>query len=470
MTQVAGHQGKTRDLLAGFAGELIGPDHPGYGRARTLFNGMFDRRPALIARCTGPADVQAALAYARSRGLVVAVRGGGHSFPGYSSCDGGIVIDTSPMKRADIDVAGRTGRFGAGLTWGELDAATQAHGLAVTGGRVSHTGVAGFTLASGSGWLERKYGTAAESLLAAQIVTADGRVLRASTSKHAELLWGLKGGGGNFGVVTELEFRLHPVGPVIFGGMIMHPRAAAKQLGRLYRDFIEQAPDELSGGFALFTAPSKEFVPRQVRGKPACGLTIFSAGDPAEGEKAFRPLLHWGQPWVRRAGPMPYTEMQRLIDPEHPWGISVYAKNDYLHQLPGQAIDTMIDAFRAPRSPFTHLYLCPLGGALARSDRSAMAQSLPGAPWTYYLLAQWWDPAVASPEIAWARRFMDTMRQWSVDKAPANFIAADEGTGRLRSSYGNQTFDRLVALKNNYDPGNVFALNPNIPPSPTPTR
>src|SRR5712691_9588363 len=213
----------TATLGSSFAGELIGPDHPGYEQARKICNGMIDKRPALIARCTKPSDVHVALAYARAQNLVVAVRGGGHSTPGHSSCDGGVVIDTGPMKKIDIDVEARTGRFGAGLSWGELDAATQEHGLAVTGGRVSHTGIAGLTLGSGSGWLERTYGMTCESLLSAQVVTADGRVLRASAGENADLLWGLKGGGGNFGVVTEFEFQLHPVGPIVFAGMILYP-------------------------------------------------------------------------------------------------------------------------------------------------------------------------------------------------------------------------------------------------------
>ena len=217
---------------ATFSGELITPGHPGYDSARKLFNGAFDKRPALIARCAGPQDVRAALAHAREEGLVVAVRGGGHSIPGYSSCDGGIVIDTGPMKSVEIDVENRTGRFGAGLTWGEFDAATQAHGLAVTGGRISHTGVAGLTLGSGSGWLERACGITCESLVSAEVVTADGRILRASAHENPELFWGLKGGGGNFGVVCEFEFALQPVGPIVYAGMVMHPRAAAPELLR----------------------------------------------------------------------------------------------------------------------------------------------------------------------------------------------------------------------------------------------
>jgi FAD binding domain len=326
-----------------FAGELIRPGDPGYDDARQLFNGSVDKRPALIARCTGPRDVQAALAHARGQGLPVAVRGGGHSAVGYSSCDDGIVIDTGPMKSVDIDVDGRTGRFGAGLTWGELDAATQEHGLAVTGGRVTHTGIAGLTLGSGSGWIDRKLGSTCESLISAEVVTADGRVVGASADENADLLWGLKGGGGNFGVVTEFEFRLHPVGPIVFAGMILHPRAAARELLRFYRDLMEQAPDEVGGGFALLTAPPEDFVPEEARGKPAAGLILVYVGDPEHGEETLRPLLEWGEPLVKLVQPMPYVAVQQLIDAANPWGITDYYKIDYLPELPDEAIDAAVD-------------------------------------------------------------------------------------------------------------------------------
>jgi FAD/FMN-containing dehydrogenase len=456
-------------LDSNFAGELIGPNHPDYDDARKLFNGMYDdKRPALIARCTSPRDVQAALAHARERDLIVAVRGGGHSTPGHSTCDNGLVIDTGPMKGVEIDVEERTGRFGAGLTWGELDAATQEHGLAVTGGRVTHTGIAGLTLGSGSGWLERKYGMTCESLISAEAVSVDGRILRASASENADLLWGLKGGGGNFGVVTEFEFRLHPVGPIVFGGMILYPRAAAKGLARFYRDFMEEAPDEVGGGFALITAPPEEFVPEPARGKPACGVIVMYVGDPEQGEKALRPLLEWGDPLVKLVQPMPYVAVQELTDPGHPWGISEYSKIDYLCELPDEAIEAMVDKVDEAGSPFSKLYLCPLGGAVSRMDRSKMALSLPEAKWMYFCLADWWEPEMKDAEIAWARAFMETMRRWSVDKAPPNFIEPDEGTGRLRASYGEEKFRRVVALKDKYDPENVLSLNPNIPPSGTP--
>jgi FAD/FMN-containing dehydrogenase len=451
-----------------FAGELIGPDHPGYDAARQVANGMIDKRPALIARCKSAEDVQLALAYARERDLIVAVRGGGHSNAGHSCCDDGIVIDTGPMKEVAIDPEARTGRFGAGLNWGELDAATQEHGLAVTGGRVTHTGIAGLILGSGSGWIDRKYGPTCDSLISAEVVTADGRVLRASADENADLFWALKGGGGNFGVVTEFEFRLHPVGPIVYAGMVMHPRAATKELLRFYRDFIEQAPDEAGGGLAMLTAPPEPFVPEEGRGQPAVGVILVYVGDPAEGEQVFRPLVEWGEPWVKMVQPMPYVAVQQMIDAGNPFGISEYFKVDYLAELPDEAIDAAVDKADEIGSPFTQLIFGPLGGANARVDRRSMALELPDAKWLYFCLAMWWDRGDAERETAWAREFMETMRPWGTAKAPPNFISSDDTETRLRVSYGDEKFERLVALKDKYDPDNVFALNQNIPPSVTP--
>jgi FAD/FMN-containing dehydrogenase len=455
-------------LESQFTGELIHPEDPGYDEARKLFNGVIDKRPALIARCAGPDDVQAALAHARANDLIVAVRGGGHSSAGHSCCDEGIVIDTVLMKSIEIDPEGRTGRFGAGLTWGELDAATQEHGLAVTGGRVTHTGIAGLTLGSGSGWIDRKTGITCDSLVSAEVVTADGRVLRASSDENSDLFWGLKGGGGNFGVVTEFEFRLQPVGPIVFGGLIMHPRTAAPELLRFYRDFMERAPDEVGGGLVLLTAPPEEFVPEEARGKPATALIVVYVGDPEEGEEAFRPLLEWGEPWVKMVQPMPYVAVQQMIDAGNPWGISEYLKVDYLAELTDEAIDTAVAAVAKVESPFTAVIFGSVGGAVARADRDSMALNLPDAKWLYFYIALWWEPSQADAESARARAFMETMRPWTAGTAPPNFISGDDRAERLRESYGEEKFERLVALKDKYDPDNVFALNQNIPPTMTP--
>ncbi len=469
MTQIAANSAITSldGLKTSFRGELIDPGHPAYEQTRQslLFNGMHDRRPVLIARCSCAADVQAALSYARLQNLVVAVRGGGHSTPGYSSCDGGIVIDTSPIKTIEIDVAKREGRFGAGLTWGELDAATQAHGLAVTGGRVSHTGIAGFTLGSGSGWLERKYGMAAASVLAAQVVTADGELVTASADENPDLLWGLKGGAGNFGVVTEFRFQLHPVGPLVFAGLILHPRDSASALIRFYRDFMREAPDEVGGAVALMTAPPAEFIPEAARGQQVCGVVVFYTGDPQDGPAAFRPLLEWGSPVMTQVGPMPYTAVQMLLDGGFPWGIKDYSKVDYVRDLSDEAVDAMVRLSWQAKSPFSAVILCPLGGAVARMDRGSMALNIPNTDWMYFCEATSWDDQQQVADIAWAKQFLATMRPWSVDQAPPNFLEPDEGTRRIRASFGEEKFRRLVALKDRYDPTNVFSRNVNIHPS-----
>ncbi len=465
MTELVGSSKTGTGFPEGFAGDVIDAAHPDYDEARKVFNGMHDKRPALVARCTSPRDVQLALDYAREQDLLVAVRGGGHSTPGYSTCDGGIVIDVAPMKKVEIDTDRCIGRFGAGLTWGELDAATQLHGLAVTGGRVTHTGIAGFTLGSGSGWLERRFGMTAQSLLSAEVVTADGQLVRASAEENSDLLWGLKGGAGNFGVVTEFEFRLHAVGPLVFAGMILHPRSAAADLVRFYRDFMERAPDELGGGLALITAPPEEFVPEQVRGQPACGVIVIYVGDPEQGQRAFQPLIEWGQPLLTMVQPMPYVAVQQMIDGGFPWGIRDYAKSDYLPSLPDEAIDELVARAAESASPFSQVILCPLGGAVARMDQSTMALAIPDAKWMYFCEAVSWEPAEQEDEIAWARAFMAAMQPWSVGKAPPNFLEPDEGRRRLQASFGEEKFARLVELKDKYDPRNVFSLNTNIPPS-----
>jgi FAD/FMN-containing dehydrogenase len=463
----SGDRAVTRESLAQqFAGDLIDEADPRYAEAHRTANGRYDgKRPALIARCTSTADVQAALAYALPNDLQVAIRCGGHSTAGFSTNDGGVVIDVGPMKAVDIDVAGRTGRFGAGLNWGEFDAATQEHGLAVTGGRVSDTGVAGLTLGSGSGWLERLLGPSCDSLISAEVVTASGEVVRAGAGGDEELLWGLSGAGGNFGVVTELEFRLHPVGPIVFAGMILHPRSAGRDLIRFYRDFMESAPDAVGGGLALIAAPPAPFVPEAARLQPACGLIVLYTGDPDDGPLALRPLLEWGEPLVSMVQPMPYSAVQSMLDEGNPRGIHDYAKVGYLPHLSDDAIDAILEQAATATSPMTQVVLCPGGGALSRRDASAAAIALPDTPWFYFCLPTW--PAAMQPDevhIAWGRGFMDALRPFAVDAAPANFIT-DEGASRLRASFGEEKFRRLVALKDRYDPDNVFALNQNIPPS-----
>ena len=295
-------------LQTAFAGELLVPGDAKYDELRRVFNGMIDRCPAVIARCTCTADVVAAVNHGREHGLPVAVHGGGHGVAGHAVCEGGVMIDLRPLKGVEIDPQRRTTRAQAGLTWGEFDAATQEHGLAVTGGRMSTTGIAGLTLGSGSGWLERKFGLSADNLLSAEVVLADGSVVTASEQENPDLFWGLRGGSGNFGVVTEFEFQLHPVGPMLFGGMVLYPGDCAREVLRSFRQFMAEAPDEVGGAAALITAPHAPFVPEEARGKPAVGIIACYVGEPDEGEQMLAPLRHFGRPAAERTAA--YMEYQ----------------------------------------------------------------------------------------------------------------------------------------------------------------
>lgn len=342
-----------QELAASFRGQLVRSRDDGYDGARAVFNAMVDRRPALIARCTGVADVMAAVRFARDNGLPLAIRGGGHSVPGYGVCEGGVVVDLSPMKGVWVDPEARTARAQAGLTWGELDRETQQFGLAVTGGRVTHTGIAGLTLGGGSGWLERKLGFTVDNLISADAVTADGQFVRASEEENEDLFWGIKGGGGNFGVVTSFEYRLHPVGPIVLGGMLMYPAERAGEVLRFYRDFIAEAPDELGGACAFVTAPPEPFVPEPVQGSQVFAVVVCYFGSIEEGEEAIRPLKEFEPPAMDMVGPMPYTVLQSLLDPGNPPGLQNYWKAGFLHELPDEAVDTLVKHAQKVTSPLS---------------------------------------------------------------------------------------------------------------------
>jgi FAD/FMN-containing dehydrogenase len=466
MSQPAIDQLPIEDLRATIGGDVIGPEDSSYEEARRVWNGRIDRSPALIVSCTSADDVVAAVNFGRENDLVIAVRGGAHSTPGHSTCDGGIVIDLQPMNAVEVDPGARTARVQGGALWADLDAASQEHGLAVTGGRVSDTGVGGLSLGSGSGWLERMYGFTCESLLSAEVVTADGSLVRAGAEEKPDLFWGLRGGGGNFGVVTEFEFRLHPVGPIVSAGMLLYPRAQARELIRHYRDFIEGAPDQVCGGLALITAPPEDFVPEDMRGQPAAGIVYVYVGPPEEGVEALRPLREVAPPLVDIVQPMPYTAVQQMLDAGNPRGIREYFKIDWLRELPDEAIDVVVEQAEALPAPFGQLILAPMGGAVSRTDDSALALTVPDVPWAYFCLTMWMDPADDDPNVAWTRGFADAMRPFGVDgEAFPNFIETDGNSARLRQSYGEDKYERLVELKNEWDPENVFRLNQNIAPA-----
>jgi FAD/FMN-containing dehydrogenase len=448
--------------IDGFGGELLRDGDDGYEEARRVFNAGIDRRPALIARCTGVADVMAALALAREQGLEVSVRGGGHSVAGHAIVDGGVVVDVRPMNRVRVDPERRTAWVGGGANWGELDRETQAFGLAVTGGRLADTGVAGLTLGGGSGWLERKCGFTVDSLISAELVTADGRLVIASADRNADLFWALRGGGGNFGVLTGFEFALHEVGPLVYGGMMLFPIDAAVDLLKAYRGFMEGAPDEICGGAVILCAPPEEFVPEPVRGKPVLAVVACYIGPVEAGERAFAPLREWG-PALEMLGPMPYTAVQGLIAPGNPPGRHHYWKAGLLGELSDEAIETFVGGASNVVSPFTACLMIPLGGAFARVDAESTPLAYRDAKWNYHLLGQWDEPADTERNVAWTRDFDRAMSEYAEDGVYVNFTG-DPSASAVQAGFGPEKYARLIEVKRAYDPENVFRSNTNIPP------
>jgi len=449
--------------LEGFAGELIREGDANYDELRSVFNAAIDRKPALIARCAGVADVQAAIAYAREQGLQVSVRGGGHSVAGHAVVDGGVMIDLRPMSQVRVDPEERVAWCGGGTNWGQLDRETQAFGLAVTGGRMPDTGVGGLTLGGGSGWLERKYGFTVDSLLSLEIVTADGRLVVASAERNPELFWALKGGGGNFGVVTGFEFRLHEVGPLVHGGMLLFPIDGAVDLLRAYRAFMDDAPDEICSGAAILCAPPEEFVPEDVRGKPVLAIIGCYVGPVEAGQAAFAPLMEWG-PALPMMQPMPYTVVQQLIAPGNPPGRQHYWKAGFLHDLSDAAIERFVEHATNVVSPFQASLMLPLGGAFARMDAKDTPLNYRDAKWDYHLLGQWEDPADSERNITWVRDFDAVMAEFAEEGIYVNFVA-DPSAQAVKAGFGDEAYARLVAVKDEYDPDNFFRSNTNIPPS-----
>ena len=445
-------------------GPVIGPGDEGYDEARAIWNGAIDRRPACIARCTGVADVVAAVGFARERDLQVAVRSGGHGVGGHALCDGGLVIDLSPMKGIRVDPATRTARAEAGVLWGELDRETQHFGLATVGGIVTHTGIAGLTLGGGIGWLMRKHGATVDNLLSADVVTAQGEIVTASEEENPDLFWAIRGGGGNFGIVTSFEYRLHPVGPIVLAGPIFHPLEDAPEVLRFYREFIAAAPDELTTIFDLAVAPPLPILPEEVHGKPIVMVGACYAGSPDEGAEVVRPLKQFGNPIVDLLEPKPYTALQSMFDPLVPHGWHRYWKSVELPPLTDDAIDTLVDHTSRITSPRRTRIIFQLGGALGRVAEDATAFSQRDAAHNVTVNAVWTeeDPD-AERHIAWAHDFFDALQPHAGGRVYVNFLG-EEGADRVRQAYGARNYERLVELKRAYDPTNFFRLNQNIAP------
>jgi FAD/FMN-containing dehydrogenase len=440
------------ELRAELRGPVIGPADADYDTARRVHNGMIDKRPAAIARCTGVADVKAALEFGLAHELPIAVRGGGHNVAGKAVCDDGIVIDLSHMKGMRVDPVARTARAQAGLDWGEFDRETQLHGLATTGGAVSTTGIAGLTLGGGLGWLQRQHGLACDNLLSADVVTADGRVLTASEDENPDLFWGLRGGGGNFGIVTSFEYRLHPQGTVL-GGPIMYPFSAAKEAFSFHRDFSQAAPDELFCEFGLGALPD---------GERGVFLFFCYTGPPEEGEKVLAPARAFGSPVEDFLAPMSYCELQQAFDADFPFGLKNYWKSSNVAELSDGAIDTMVSFMESAPSMAPMVIIDQLGGAVARVPSDATAFGHRDAAYDLIIAAVWSEDGEQEAHVEWARSFWDAMQPYATDDVYVNYLS-EEGDERVRAAYGHH-YERLVELKRKYDPENVFRSNQNIQP------
>jgi FAD/FMN-containing dehydrogenase len=440
-------------LRAAVRGELLGPDDAGYDAARRVFNGMIDRRPGLIVRCAGASDVVQGVTFARAHDLPLSVRGGGHSVAGSAVCDGGVMLDLSGMKGIRVDPIRRTAQAQSGLTLGEFDHETQAFGLATTLGVVSVTGIAGLTLGGGIGWLNGKHGLACDNVLSADVVTAEGQLLAASAEENEDLFWGIRGGGGNFGVVTSLTYQLHPVGPVLGGG-ISYPSAIVREALRFYHEFARACPDELSTAAALGLGED---------GRPALSVAVCYCGPIEEGERVLRSLRAFGPPASDRIGPMPYLDLQRASDAGFPLGRQHYWKANFLKDLSDEAIEVMLRFAADMPSPFTGVGLQQMCGLASRVDPSATAFAHRDRQYDFLILSQWDDPADSARNIAWTRAFFEAMQPFLKPGVYVNNLG-EEGQDRVRAAYG-VNYERLIAVKSKYDPTNLFRLNQNVTPT-----
>jgi FAD/FMN-containing dehydrogenase len=451
-------------LHASLRGELLRPGDAGYDDARKIHNGMIDRHPALIVRCAGAADVINAVNFARENHLLVAVRGGGHNVAGFAVCEGGLMIDLSRMRSVWVDPVRQTARAEGGATWGDFDHETEAFGLATTSGSARPTGIGGLTLGGGHGHLMRRFGLASDNLLSVDLVTADGQLRRVSSTEHADLFWGVRGGGGNFGVVTSFEYQLHPVGTVL-GGMIIYPIQKAKEFLRLYRDFTSTAPDEFGSTAMLAALPD---------GTPMVCTVIGFSGSLEEGERLLQPLRTFGPPLQDLVRPMPYTGLQSIIETVNPIRLRNYWKSSYLQSLSDEAIDTMVDFFASVPAPHTHVVIEHLGGEVSRRPRDETAFSHRDAQYNLLIVGMWSNPGEDDKNIRWVRGLREAMQPFVSGEVYVNYetdqgadinYETNQGVDRVKAAYSPSTYARLVALKNKYDPTNLFRLNQNIKPT-----
>jgi FAD/FMN-containing dehydrogenase len=460
------HTSNTLDTLARqLGGELIRPGDAAYDEARRVWNGMFDCNPAAIARVQGTLDVIAVVAFARETGTELAVRGGGHSSAGYSTVDGGLVLDFSGMREVSVDPAARTARAQAGALWGDVDRATQEHGLAVPGGQISHTGIAGLTLGGGIGWLSRKHGLTIDSLLSVELVTADGRLVTASASENPDLFWGLRGGSGNFGVVVSFEYRLHEVGPIVLGGPLVYALDDAEAAMRNARDFFLDAPDDVSVWMVLTHVPPAPPFPEPAWGAPVLALVPFCT-DPERGPALLEPLTSFGTPVANMHGPIPYAALQSALDAADPHGHRYWERGDNLAALSDEAIDGLVAGARSVSSKRSEILVFPLGGAIARVPAEATAFGDRTAPWAVWVASQWTDPVEDELHRDWTRAFSAALEPFTTGSVYVNAIGGDVTEARKLAAFGGaEKLERLRELKRVWDPDNLFRRNHNVAPA-----
>jgi len=449
-------------LMEGIRGKVLTPESPQYDEARTIWNAMIDKRPALIVRCAGAVDVMRSVRFAGEHGLLLAVRGGGHNIAGNAVCDGGLMIDLSQMKSVRVDAKGMSARVEPGVTLAELDRETQAFGLATPVGINSTTGIAGLTLGGGFGWLSRKLGLSIDNLLSADVVTAAGELVTASETDNPDLFWGIRGGGGNFGIVTSFKFRLHKVGPEVFAGLVVHPLDAARDVLRFYRDFMKTTPPEFTCWFVLRKAPPLPFLPSEWHGKEILALALFHGGAAKDGERIAKALRAFGKPIGEHVGPMPYTAWQTVLDPLLAPGMRNYWKSHDFKEVSDGLIDALIAHARRVPDPQTEIAMAFLGEGVTKVSKEATAYTHRDAAFVMNVHTRWDNPANDATCIAWARELFQAAAPFATGGAYVNFMTQEEQE-RVRSAYGSN-YDRLVSLKKKYDPDNLFRLNQNIQP------
>ncbi len=446
-------QATIKELKSSLRGHLLLPSNDGYDEARSIWNGMIDKRPALIARCLGAADVRNAVDFARSHDLLVAVRAGGHGISGKAVCDGGIMIDVSPMRGVRVDPMAKTARVQGGSLLGDLDHESQAFGLATTTGTVSHTGVAGLTLGGGFGRLGRRFGLACDNLRAVDVITADGKFVRASDSENADLFWGVRGGGGNFGVVTSFEYQLHEVGPMVLAGNVMYPMDKAREVLQFYADFCSRAPDELSLDVLMLSPPNMTgFI----------SVSACYSGPLDEGERILQPLREFGPPMAEHIGPVNYAEFQTRADAATPPGRLYYNKSGFMKDFTPAAIDTLVEGYQSSPNWTTLVIIQVLGGAIGRVGQQDTAFAHRDAGFNLLTMTSWSDPAYSDEAVQWLRNYFETVNPYTTG-VYINYLAEDDDS-RVRAAF-RENYDRMVTLKNKYDPTNLFRLNANVDPT-----